>query len=144
MRLQSASWRSLPLWVAALWSMSLTTLGVFVVPMLFANLPTPAIAGNMAARLFSAQTAISTGSAVVLLILFRWETASVQVAVAKTVTLFVLAGAVMALLVEFGVSPRITARENLALWHAVGSAMYLAQWLCALVTFGKLANAAHQ
>jgi hypothetical protein len=144
MQLQSAAWRSLPLWVAALWSMSLTTLGVFVVPMLFANLSSPAIAGNMAARLFSMQTAISTGCAVLLLILFRWETAGVRPTVARTVTLFVLAGAVLALLVEFGVSPRITARENLALWHSVGSAMYLVQWICALITFGKLANAAHR
>jgi hypothetical protein len=143
MQLQSAAGRSLPLWVAALWSMSLTTLGFFVIPMLFANLPSPAIAGNMAARLFSVQTAISAGSAVLLLILFRWEPAGVKHNVARTLTLIVLAGAMLALLVEFGVSPRITARENLALWHSVGSAMYLVQWICALVTFGKLANAAH-
>ena len=37
----------------------------------------------------------------------------------------------LALLVEFAVAPRIVARENLALWHSVGSAMYLLQWLCA-------------
>ena len=37
----------------------------------------------------------------------------------------------LALLVEFGVAPRIVARENLKLWHGVGSGMYLAQWLCA-------------
>ena len=41
--------RSLPLWLAAVWAFSLTTLGLFVVPMLFANLPTPAMAGGMAA-----------------------------------------------------------------------------------------------
>ena len=34
-----------------------------------------------------------------------------------------------------GVAPRILARENLALWHGVGSAMYLGQWLCALMLF---------
>jgi hypothetical protein len=44
--------------------------------------------------------------------------------------------------VEFGVSPHIVARENLALWHSLGSAMYFAQWVCALLVFGKLANAA--
>jgi len=38
------------------------------------------------------------------------------------------------------VSPRIVARDNLALWHRVGSAMYFAQWVCALVVFGKLAG----
>ena len=50
------------------------------------------------------------------------------------------AGLLMALLVEFGVSPRILARENIALWHAVGTGMHLVQWLCAAVVFGKLAK----
>jgi hypothetical protein len=53
-----------------------------------------------------------------------------------------LAGALLALLVEFGVSPHIVARDNLALWHSVGSAMYFAQWLCTLWLFGKLSLAA--
>jgi hypothetical protein len=35
-----------------------------------------------------------------------------------------------ALLVEFGVAPRILAREDLRLWHTVGSALYGLQWLC--------------
>ena len=35
-----------------------------------------------------------------------------------------------ALLVEFGVAPRILAREDLKLWHTVGSALYVLQWLC--------------
>ena len=37
----------------------------------------------------------------------------------------------LALLVEFAVAPRIVAREYLKLWHAVGSGMYVLQWLCA-------------
>ena len=35
---------------------------------------------------------------------------------------FVLAGMLLALLAEFAVAPRIVARENLKLWHGVGSA----------------------
>ena len=46
----------LPVLLAALWWGSLTTLGALVVPLLFAYLPMPAMAGNMAARLFAAQT----------------------------------------------------------------------------------------
>jgi hypothetical protein len=38
-----------------------------------------------------------------------------------------------ALLQEFAVAPRIVLRQNLALWHSVGTAMYAVQWLCALV-----------
>ncbi|MEY2861401.1 MAG: hypothetical protein RL392_1859, partial [Pseudomonadota bacterium] len=48
--------QTLPLWLAAAWFGSLTTLGFFVVPMLFMHLPTPAMAGAMAAKLFTAQT----------------------------------------------------------------------------------------
>ncbi len=49
----------LPLWAAALWWGSLTTLGFLVVPLLFVHLPSPALAGGMAARLFTAQTWLS-------------------------------------------------------------------------------------
>jgi hypothetical protein len=48
--------------VAALWWGSLTTVGLLVVPMLFAHLPTPAMAGTMAAKLFAAQTWVSSAA----------------------------------------------------------------------------------
>jgi hypothetical protein len=134
--------RSLALWWAAAWAMSLTTLGLFVVPMLFANLPSPAIAGGMAARLFSVQTGVSTVCALVLLMTFRSEKLAPAATVIPSCSMLALAGALLALLVEFGVSPHIVARDNLALWHSLGSAMYFAQWVCALLLFGKLANAA--
>jgi len=134
--------RTLSLWLAAAWAMSLTTLGFFVVPMLFANLPTPAIAGGMAAKLFAAQTGISVVCALLLMMTFRSEKLAPAARVIPSCTMLVLAGALLALLVEFGVSPHIVARDNLALWHGLGTAMYFAQWVCALVVFGKLANAA--
>ncbi len=120
--------------------MSLSTLGLFVVPMLFANLATPAVAGTIAAKLFAAQTGISVVCALLLLLTFRSEKQWVGLVAAQSATLYVLSGALMALLVEFGVSPRIIAREDLAFWHAIGSAMYFVQWLCALVVFEKLAR----
>jgi hypothetical protein len=134
--------RSLHLWLAAAWAMSLTTLGFFVVPMLFANLPTPAMAGGMAAKLFAAQTGVSVVCALLLLMTFRSEKLAPAMRVIPPCTLLALAGALLALLVEFGVSPHIVARDNLALWHGIGSAMYFAQWVCAVLVFGKLANAA--
>jgi Domain of unknown function (DUF4149) len=134
--------RSLPLWLAAAWAMSLSTLGFFVVPMLFAKLPTPALAGGMAAQLFSVQTGISALCALVLLMSLRSEKLAPAARVVPACSLLALAGALLALLVEFGVSPHIVARDNLRLWHGVGSAMYLAQWVCALWVFGKLAHAA--
>jgi hypothetical protein len=138
----SGALRSLPLWLAATWAISLTTLGFFVVPMLFANLPSPAIAGGMAAKLFTVQTAISVACGMVLLMTFRSEKLAPAATVIPSCTILALAGALLALMVEFGVSPHIVARDNLALWHSLGSAMYFAQWVCALLVFGKLANAA--
>ena len=133
--------RTLPLWLAAVWAMSLTTLGFFVVPMLFVHLPTPAMAGAMAAKLFTAQTWISVASGMLLLAIFRSNRPLAPVDTARAATLFVVTGVLLALLVEFAVAPHIVARDNLALWHRVGSAMYFAQWVCALVVFGKLAAA---
>ena len=131
---------NLPVWVTAVWWGSLSTLGFFVVPMLFMHLPTPAIAGNMAAKLFTVQAAISTVCGLVLLMLFRSNKAPALADIAQSATLFVVGGVLMALLVEFGVTPHIVARDNLALWHGVGSGMYVVQWVCAAVVFGKLAK----
>ena len=120
----------LALLIAALWWGSLTTLGFWVVPMLFAHLPTPALAGAMAGRLFSAQTGVSVvcGTLLILILGSKREYSNVQRAF-YAIGLVVFS-TLMALLVEFGVSPHILARENLRLWHGVGSAMYFLQWLC--------------
>jgi hypothetical protein len=121
--------------------MSLTMLGFMVVPMLFVHLPTPAMAGQMAAKLFSAQTWISVACGAMLLMAFRSNRLLVPVEFARAATLFVVGGVLLALLVELAVAPRIVARENLALWHRLGSAMYFAQWVCALVVFKKMISA---
>lgn len=133
--------RQLPVWLAAAWAMSLTMLGFMVVPMLFVHLPTPAMAGQMAAKLFSAQTWISVACGAMLLMAFRSNRLLVPVESARAATLFVVGGVLLALLVELAVAPRIVARENLALWHRLGSAMYFAQWVCALVVFTKMISA---
>jgi hypothetical protein len=132
--------RTVPLWVAALWWGSLTTLGFFVVPMLFMHLPSPAMAGAMAANLFSAQTAVSVVCGLLMLVFFRSNQPPAPVDIAQSATLFVVGGVLLALLVEFGVTPHIIARDNLALWHRVGTGMYVVQWICAGVVFGKLAK----
>ena len=143
--------RALPIWLAAAWTMSLSTLGLFVVPMLFAHLPTPAQAGVMAGYLFSTQTAISVVCALGSLLLIRSRQASVESAAESATesgaestfaldSLLLLAGALLALLVEFGVSPHIRAHDNLPFWHGLGSGMYLLQWLCSLWFFGRVSS----
>ncbi|WP_394756096.1 DUF4149 domain-containing protein [Rhodoferax sp.] len=128
----------LPFWAAALWWGSLSTIGFLVVPLLFATLPSPALAGQMAARLFAAQTWVSCICALLLLISLRQNQAPARVPIAQAAIIFIVLGMLLALLAEFAVAPRIVARENLRLWHSVGSAMYLLQWLCAAATFWKL------
>ena len=126
---------SWPVWVAALWWGSLTTLGFGVVPLLFATLATPAQAGNMAARLFEVQTGVSAVLGVLLLVASRAQRDADVARRARTATPFVLGGVVMALLVQFAVAPHIVARENLRLWHSAGAVMYGVQWVCAAASF---------
>ncbi len=122
----------LPALVAALWWGSLTTIGFLVVPMLFAHLPSPMVAGNMAAKLFAAQTWVAVACCLVLLLISRPKQAIAQYPWAQAAMVFILGGMLLALLTQFGVAPRIVARQDLRLWHSVGTVMYVLQWCCAL------------
>lgn len=126
----------LALLLAAFWWGSLTTIGFLVVPMLFAKLGNPAVAGNFAGQLFEAQSWIAIGCGLLLLVHFRTtmdaQGAGAESSAAPMAAIFlVLAALLLALLQQYAVAPRILARDNLKLWHAVGSGMYLAQWCCA-------------
>lgn len=126
-------------WLAAAWWASLSLLGFVVVPLLFMHLPTPAMAGAMAARLFSAQTWISCTCAGALLVLNLIKRDGLLFASERQKIAWfpVIAGVglLCAMLAEWLVAPRIVAREDLQLWHRLGSAMYLLQWLCAVAVF---------
>ena len=127
---------------ASLWWGSLSALGFVVVPMLFMHLGSPAAAGAMAAKLFTAQTWLSTGCALLMLLVFNQKNGFSQAVYARAAMKFIVAGMLLALLVEFGVAPRIVSARaeggNLRLWHGLGSAMYLGQWLCAGFTLWRL------
>jgi hypothetical protein len=121
--------------LAALWWGSLTGLGFVVVPMLFIHLPSPAAAGAMAAKLFTAQTWLSVACTMLLLLALNKKEAPALSPSAQAAMKFIVTGLLLAVLVEFGVAPRIVNARvdggNLRLWHGLGSAMYLAQWLAA-------------
>ena len=123
---------------AALWWGSLTAVGFMVVPLLFKFLPTPAMAGHMAARLFTAQTWVSVACGVVLLLVSRPNRPSALSGRAQAALGFIVLGMLLALLIEFAVAPRIVARENLRLWHGAGSVMYAVQWLCAAALLWRI------
>ncbi|MEO5607356.1 MAG: DUF4149 domain-containing protein [Polaromonas sp.] len=127
---------------AALWWGSLTALGFVVVPLLFMHLGSPAAAGAMAAKLFTAQTWLGTGCAMLMLLAFNQKDVAAPVVSSHAAMKFIVAGMLLALLVEFGVAPRIVSARaeggNLRLWHGLGSAMLLAQWLCASLALWRL------
>lgn len=129
---------------AALWWGSLTALGFVIVPLLFLHLATPAAAGALAAKLFSAQTWLSIGCALLMLIAFNQPgpAAHAPPSWVRALVKWIVAGLLLALLVEFGVAPRIVSARaegaNLRLWHGFGSVMYFAQWLCASLALWRL------
>lgn len=122
----------LPVLLAALWWGSLSAIGFLAVPMLFKHLPTAAMAGTMAARLFEAQTFVSAGCGLALLLASMRRGDAPQEPWARDAMPWIIGGMLLALLVQFGVAPRIVARTDLRLWHSVGTAMYAVQWICAL------------
>jgi hypothetical protein len=123
---------------AALWWGSLGAIGFMAVPVLFANASAPAVAGNLAAKLFQAECWIGLGCGAVLLMSARDADGRPTLNWAGGSLAYVLLGMLAALLQEFAVAPRIVARENLALWHGAGTALYALQWGCARVVVWKL------
>ncbi|SCK53749.1 protein of unknown function [Variovorax sp. HW608] len=131
------------LMLAAFWWGSLTTIGFLVVPMLFARLGNPAVAGNVAGQLFAAQTWVALGCGLVLLLYFRSRADDRSTDSERVAVILIVTALLLALLQQYAVAPHILARENLRLWHSLGSGMYLGQWVCAgalLWRMGRLRN----
>ena len=130
--------------LAALWWGSLSGLGFVVVPMLFTHLGSPAEAGAMAAKLFTAQTWLSVACAMPLLMLLNQRDEAEVVPDSRAAMAWVVTGMLLALLVEFGVAAQIVSARstggNLRLWHGLGSAMYFGQWLCASLLLWRLSR----
>lgn len=134
------TWKArLPLLTAALWWGSLSAVGFWVVPLLFAHAATPAVAGQLAAKLFAAQTWVGLGCGLLLLVSARTGDEAPTLDWAEGALVYVLVGMLLGLLLEFAVTPRIVARVDLKFWHGLGTALYGAQWVCALLVLWKLA-----
>lgn len=131
--------------LAALWWGSLSGLGFVVVPLLFTHLGSPAEAGAMAAKLFTAQTWLSVVCAMLLLMLLNKREGIESVPESRAAMGSVVAGMLLALLVEYGVAAEIVSARstdgNLRLWHGLGSAMYFGQWLCVSWLLWRLTRA---
>ena len=130
----------LQIYLAALWWGSLMAIGFIVVPLLFVHLESSAIAGRMAAKLFSAQSWMSVGCGLVLLLAARRQSKEAS----YSPSIWVVGGILLALLLELAVAPRIVARDNLMLWHNLGTAFYVAQVVCAAMSLWQLTPAQTQ
>ncbi|WP_382158463.1 DUF4149 domain-containing protein [Hydrogenophaga sp. ANAO-22] len=135
------------IFIAALWWGGITALSFLAVPTLFAQLGNPAVAGPVAAKLFSLQCYAGLLLGLALLVMLRRgnEQGGPPNGATMTTLGIVVLGMLLALLQEFGVAQNIvTARAsggNLRLWHGVGTAMVLGQWLCAGAVLWRLSRA---
>lgn len=127
----------LPVLVVALWWGSLTTIGFLVVPLLFAHLPSPALAGGMVARLFAAQTWVSVACCMVLLMISRPKGSVTPYPWARSSYYFysewIAAGA--GVTVWRGATHRGPAGSAPVAYP--GTVLYLVQWCCALVVLWR-------
>lgn len=128
------------LMLAALWWGGITALSFLAVPTLFASLG-PAMAGPVAAKLFSLQCWAGVVIGAALLIIVQRDGPGGDNAALLTL---VCLGLMLALVQEFGVAQKIvTARAsggNLKLWHGVGTVFVLGQWLCSGALLWRLSR----
>ncbi len=146
--------RRLSILIAALWWGGITGLSFVAVPSLFASLGNPAVAGPVAARLFSLQCFAGIILGVALMLVLRRQRsvlphdASPQTVAALRALLITMGLVALATLLatvqEFGVARQIVnARAtggNLRLWHSLGSVLVLGQWLCAGTVLWRLSR----
>lgn len=156
MRLQRLS-----IMLASLWWGGITALSFMAVPALFASLGSPAVAGPVAARLFSLQSWAGLVLGLALLLILRRQRSAAQFPVAGETVVpervtamqqvlgtmgLVLLAMLLALLQEYGVAQKIVSARatggNLRLWHGLGSVLVLGQWLCSAGVLWRLSRPA--
>ena len=121
--------------LAALWWGGVTALAFVAVPLLFAQLGSPALAGPVAASLFAVVSKLSVvaGLGVAWFLIEKVPLSLARNALAALV--FSVFAVVAAVAQDTWVAHQIvTARAsggNLKLWHGLGSGLVLLQWLAA-------------
>jgi len=128
--------------LAALWWGGVTALAFVAVPVLFARMGNPAVAGPVAALLFEVVSKFSV-IAGLWLAWFLWRKLAIPLAGIEKAALFLVTFAVLAAVLQdtWVAHQIVTARAtggNLKLWHGMGSALVLVQWLGASCTLWAL------
>ena len=127
----------LPLLLAALWWGSLTAVAGVAVPVLQAHFASPVQAASATAAVLAAQTWISIACCALLLVFSKRKYAEKQEPWAQAAMPFVLGGLLLALVAQYGVAPRVAAKQG-TIWLYAGMAMLALQWLCALGSLWKV------
>lgn len=144
--------RRLSVFIASLWWGGIAGMSFIAVPTIFATLGNPAVAGPVAARIFSLQcwSGMALGALLMLVLRRQRSTlpadASPQTVAALRgvlVTMALVALAVLlAMLQEFGVAQKIVSARatggNLRIWHSLGTVLVLGQFLCAGAVLWRL------
>lgn len=128
-------WRAARM-LSGLWWGGTTALAFVAVPMLFASLGSPALAGPVAAKLFTV-VCVATVVIATLLLVFLMKFRHSALVQSEQFAIYLLILALVAALVQQGwVAGQIVGARasggNLALWHGLGSALVLLQWACAV------------
>jgi predicted MFS family arabinose efflux permease len=116
--------------LTALWWGSLTTVGFMVVPMLFARMDSMQAAGKMAAALFNAQDYVGWVCGAVLALIYMRNKPLAQQNMAQAASYLIAITLLASLISHWLVAPQILTRDNLKLWHSLGTVLYLCQWVC--------------
>lgn len=140
--LTQGCWARFAVMVAALWWGALTTVAFVVVPVLFAKLGNPAVAGPVAAWLFSFLCKVTWVCGALLCVFSFKDTALPLPYKHFSAIYFIVAAMLAAAWQDSWVAHNIvTARANgadLKLWHTLGSGLVLVQWLAAIAVLWRL------
>lgn len=129
---------------AGLWWGGVTALAFVAVPLLFARLGSPAVAGPVAASLFEVVGLFSVVSAQAGVLYFLLFCHFTLAAYRKSALILCVVAGVSALCQLGWVGPQIVGARasggNLALWHGLGSVLVLLQWCAAVAVAWLLAR----
>lgn len=140
--LRHPRWQRLAVMVAGLWWGAVTGLAFVAVPMLFARLGSPSVAGPVAAALFAVVCQLTWTLATTLLVFFTCFRPLSHEYIDVLATAVLLLAMLAAGLQAGWVAPHIVSARavggNLKLWHGLGSVLVLVQWAVAGMTLWRL------
>lgn len=132
--------RLLALFAAALWWGGLAGVAALAVPLLFVNLPLPAMAWMVASQFFVALMWLALGCGLLLVLALKSAVGAGRDDAALGVLMWTLTGMLLAVLLEFVIAPHVRVRDQLPLWGSAGVVVLVLQWGCAGMCLWRIAT----